>query len=296
MTPRYDGVMEDIRFRYHDVPGARLHCAVTGPEDGPLVVLLHGFPQFWYSWRGVAPLLAAAGFHVIAPDQRGYNLSTKPGPYTFATLTRDVAALIHDQGRERAHVIGHDWGGAVAWALASARPEMVDRLGVINLPHLQSFLSAGLRGNFTQLGKSYYIGVFQIPGLPEASLSANHYLGLKRALTGSSVPGTYSEQDLQRYVTAWAKPGALRAMLGWYRAMPLQIARRQLGPYTGTIAAPTLVLFGEKDIALDVRVAEEGMRFVPNGRLVRFPENTHWLPEERPADVAALMIEHFKAP
>ncbi len=285
--------MDDIQFRYYDVPGGRLHCAMTGPKDGPLVVLLHGFPQFWYSWRGIAPRLAAAGLRVLAPDQRGYNLSGKTGPYTLVTLTRDVATLIHAEGRERAHIVGHDWGGAVAWALASAQPALVERLGVINLPHLRAFLNAGLRGNLTQLGKSYYIGVIQIPRLPEAALSANRYLGLKRALTTTSLPGTYSEEDLQRYVTAWAKPGALAAMLGWYRAMPAQIARRQLEPYMGTIAAPTLVLFGERDVALDVRVAVEGMRYVPNGRLVRFPENTHWLPEERPADVADLLSEHL---
>lgn len=289
------GPMDDLRFRYIDLPGARLHCAVAGPDDGKLVVLLHGFPQFWYSWRGILPTLAAAGYRVIAPDQRGYNLSSKRGPYTFAALTGDVAALIRAQGRDTAHVVGHDWGGAVAWALASSRPDVVDRLGVINLPHLQAFLTAGLRGNLTQLSKSYYIGVIQIPRLPEAALSANRYLGLKRALTTTSLPGTFSAEDLQRYVSAWAKPGALRAMLAWYRAMPAQIARRQLSPYTGVIAAPTLVLFGEKDVALDVRVAEDGMRHVPNGRLIRFPENTHWLPEERPVEVAALLLEHFDA-
>lgn len=287
--------MNNIQFRYHDVPGGRLHCATFGPADGQLVVLLHGFPQFWYCWRAIAPRLAAAGYRVLAPDQRGYNLSSKTGPYTLATLTRDVVALIHAEGRERAHVVGHDWGGAVAWALASSQPAVVDRLAVINLPHLRAFLTAGARGNLTQLGKSYYIGVIQIPRLPELALAANRYLGLKRALTTTSVPGTYTEEDLQRYVTAWAKPGALRAMLGWYRAMPAQIARRQLEPFMGPIAARTLVLFGERDVALDVRVAVEGMHYVPNGRLVRFPANTHWLPEERPADVADLLIDHVSA-
>jgi len=285
--------MAEMQFRYVDIPGARLHCATTGPSDGPLVVLLHGFPQFWYSWHRIAPKLADAGFFVLAPDQRGYNLSSKTGPYTFAALTRDVVALIRSQGRERAHIVGHDWGGAVAWAVASAFPERVDRLGVINLPHLKAFLAAGLSGNLAQIGKSYYIGVIQIPRLPEAALSANQFLGLKRALTTTSLPGTFTDDDLKRYVSAWAKPGALRAMLGWYRAVPAQIARRQLEPYTRSIEAPTLVLFGEKDVALDVRVAVDGMRHVPNGRLVRFAENTHWLPDERPDEVAALLLEHF---
>ncbi len=288
--------MYDFSFHYVDLPGARLHCAEIGPADGPLVVMLHGFPQFWYSWRDIAPRLADAGFRVVAPDQRGYNFSSKRGPFTVTALTQDIVNLVNALGQPRAHIVGHDWGGAIAWALGSARPEVVDRLAVINLPHLKSFFTAALRGNLTQLAKSYYIGLIQIPRLPEAALSANGFLGMKKALTDSALPGTYSDEVLQRYVSAWAKPGALRAMLGWYRAIPAQAARNQLQPYMQAIAARTLVLFGEKDVALDVRVAVEGMKDVPNGRLVRFPDNSHFLPEERPAEVADLLVEHFAAP
>lgn len=288
--------MYDFSFHYVDLPGARLHCAEIGPADGPLVVMLHGFPQFWYSWRDIAPRLADAGFRVVAPDQRGYNFSSKRGPFTVTALTQDIVNLVNALGQPRAHIVGHDWGGAIAWALGSARPAVVDRLAVINLPHLKSFFTAALRGNLTQLAKSYYIGLIQIPRLPEAALSANGFLGMKKALTDSALPGTYSDEVLQRYVSAWAKPGALRAMLGWYRAIPAQAARNQLQPYMQAIAARTLVLFGEKDVALDVRVAVEGMKDVPNGRLVRFPDNSHFLPEERPAEVADLLVEHFAAP
>lgn len=288
--------MYDFSFHYVDLPGARLHCAEIGPADGPLVVMLHGFPQFWYSWRDIAPRLADAGFRVVAPDQRGYNFSSKRGPFTVTALTQDIVNLVNALGQPRAHIVGHDWGGAIAWALGSARPEVVDRLAVINLPHLKSFFTAALRGNLTQLAKSYYIGLIQIPRLPEAALSANGFRGMKKALTDSALPGTYSDEVLQRYVSAWAKPGALRAMLGWYRAIPAQAARNQLQPYMQAIAARTLVLFGEKDVALDVRVAVEGMKDVPNGRLVRFPDNSHFLPEERPAEVADLLVEHFAAP
>lgn len=288
--------MYDFSFHYVDLPGARLHCAEIGPADGPLVVMLHGFPQFWYSWRDIAPRLADAGFRVVAPDQRGYNFSSKRGPFTVTALTQDIVNLVNALGQPRAHIVGHDWGGAIAWALGSARPEVVDRLAVINLPHLKSFFTAVLRGNLTQLAKSYYIGLIQIPRLPEAALSANGFRGMKKALTDSALPGTYSDEVLQRYVSAWAKPGALRAMLGWYRAIPAQAARNQLQPYMQAIAARTLVLFGEKDVALDVRVAVEGMKDVPNGRLVRFPDNSHFLPEERPAEVADLLVEHFAAP
>ena len=288
--------MSDFSFHYVDLPGARLHCAEIGPADGPLVVLLHGFPQFWYSWRDIAPRLADAGYRVVAPDQRGYNFSSKRGPFTFAALTQDIVNLVNALGQPRAHIVGHDWGGAIAWALGSARPEVVDRLAVINLPHLKSSFTAAARGNLTQLAKSYYIGLFQIPRLPEAALSANGFLGLKKALIDSALPGTYSDEALRRYVSAWAKPGALRAMLGWYRAIPAQAARNQLTPYMQAVAARTLVLFGERDVALDVRVAVEGMQHVPNGRLIRFPDNSHFLPEERPTEVADLLIEHFKAP
>ena len=288
--------MYDFSFHYVDLPGARLHCAEIGPADGPLVVMLHGFPQFWYSWRDIAPRLADAGYRVVAPDQRGYNFSSKRGPFTVTALTQDIVNLVNALGQPRAHIVGHDWGGAIAWALGSARPAVVDRLAVINLPHLNSFFTAAVRGNLTQLAKSYYIGLIQIPRLPEAALSANGFRGMKKALTDSALPGTYSDEVLQRYVSAWAKPGALRAMLGWYRAIPAQAARNQLQPYMQAIAARTLVLFGEKDVALDVRVAVEGMKDVPNGRLVRFPDNSHFLPEERPAEVADLLVEHFAAP
>ncbi len=288
--------MYDFSFHYVDLPGARLHCAEMGPADGPLVVLLHGFPQFWYAWRDIAPRLADAGYRVVAPDQRGYNFSSKRGPFTVNALTQDIVNLVNALGRPRAHIVGHDWGGAIAWALGSARPEVVDRLAVINLPHLKSFFTAALRGNLTQLAKSYYIGLIQIPRLPEAALSANGFRGMKKALTDSALPGTYSDEVLRRYVSAWAKPGALRAMLGWYRAIPAQAARNQLQPYMQAIAARTLVLFGERDVALDVRVAVEGMKDVPNGRLIRFPDNSHFLPEERQAEVADLLVEHFQAP
>jgi pimeloyl-ACP methyl ester carboxylesterase len=180
-----------------DVGELRLHCAFAGPEDGPLVVLLHGFPEFWWSWRHQIPALAAAGFRVVAPDMRGYNLSDKPlgvEAYRIEKLVGDVAGLIRALGRERAHIVGHDWGAVVAWEFAMRRPEMTERLAVLNVPHPREMLK-GLRRP-AQLRKSWYIFFFQLPAVPERLLAQNDFAFLRKTFKG------YPREDVDRYVEA----------------------------------------------------------------------------------------------
>lgn len=279
---------------YFDLPALRLHAAAAGPEGAPLVILLHGFPEFWYEWRRQIAPLAAAGFRVIAPDQRGYNLTEKTGPYDLLTVAGDVAQLIVAAGYDSAHLVGHDWGGAVAWAVAAWHPQRLGRLVVINLPHPLAMAEALARFNLRQYLRSTYIGFFQIPVLPEWAMRRNNFALLKRALQRTSLPGAFPDEDLEHYVQAWSQVGALTAMLGWYRA--LWRSRRQVlasRAQFNRIEAPALVLWGERDIALGVELAEASVPHLANGRLVRFPNMTHWLPADAPGEVTSHLLAHL---
>jgi pimeloyl-ACP methyl ester carboxylesterase len=281
---------------YFDLPGVRLHAAVAGRPGAPLVVLLHGFPEFWYEWRHQIAPLAAAGFRVIAPDNRGYNLSGKVGPYDLRTIAGDVANLITQAGYEAADVVGHDWGGAAAWAVAGWYPARVRHLAVINLPHPLALSDALRHGNLRQNLRSTYVAFFQLRRVPEWALGRNQFALVKRTLRGSSLPGAYSELDLERHTEAWAQPGALTAMLGWYRAVgaswrQVSASRAQFS----RIATPTLLLWGERDVALGVDLAEASMPYTVAGRLVRYPGNSHWLPAEAPEEVTQQLLAHLAA-
>src|SRR6188472_4099867 len=195
----------EVREGYAEVGDVRLHYVEAG--DGPLIVLLHGFPEFWYGWRLQIALLAAAGFRVVAPDLRGYNLSSKPDgikAYGADTLAADVRGLIQERGAESALVVGHDWGGTAAWTLAMNHPEAVDRLAILNAAHPRK-LNEGLR-HPSQLRRSWYFFYFQFPGLPERRARRRHWRFFKRFLRDARPQ--YTEQELDRYVEAWSQPGA----------------------------------------------------------------------------------------
>lgn len=280
---------------YFDVNGISMHAVVTGQAGRPLVVLLHGFHESWYSWRYQIAPLVEAGFRVAVPDQRGYGRTAKTPPYDLATLVDDVAGLIRALGYERAHVAGHDWGAAVAWALATRRPEVVERLAILNVPHLAAMQEALRGANPEQIGRSWYIFFFQIPRLPEWLLSRNDFAAMQRMMVNSSLPDTFSEHDFAQYKAAWREPGALPAMLGWYRT----IIRRavsgsgRLPDVDRRVKVPTLILWGEHDIALGVELAEQSLAWVDQGELVRFPDATHWVHEDLPDEVNWQLVEHF---
>jgi len=206
--------MEPWTHREAVVNGVRLHYVEQGA--GPLVVLLHGFPEFWYSWRHQIPALAEAGFRVIAPDQRGYNTSEKPRgvrSYRVEHLVDDVAALIQHAGESRATVVGHDWGGAVAWAVPMLRPEVVDKLIVLNAPHPQAY------NRELRRFRTWYVFFFQLPWLPEAGIRFRDYRLIERTMTREPKrPGAFSEDDIAAYKQALSQPGALSAGINYYRA------------------------------------------------------------------------------
>jgi pimeloyl-ACP methyl ester carboxylesterase len=275
------------------VNGVRLHYVEQG--QGPLVVLLHGFPEFWYSWRHQIPTLAEAGFRVIAPDQRGYNTSEKPRgvrSYRVEHLVDDVAALIQHAGESRATVVGHDWGGAVAWAVPMLRPEVVDKLIVLNAPHPQAY-NRELR-RFRQLLRSWYVFFFQLPWLPEAGIRFRHYRLIERTMTREPKrPGAFSEDDIAAYKQALAQPGALSAGINYYRAA----VRRN--PFASSmlrqIDTPTLLIWGEEDPYLGIRLTEGLQQWVPKIRVERIPNASHWVQIDAAERVNELMIDFLRS-
>ena len=275
----------------HRIGGVTLHAIEAGLEDGPLVILLHGFPEFWWGWRYQIGPLAEAGFRVLVPDQRGYHLSDKPEgrrAYDLDTLAKDVVGLADALGRRTFSVVGHDWGGLVAWWTASRYPDRVAKLVVLNAPH-PSVAGSYMRSHPSQMLRSLYVGFFQIPRLPEAMLSANGYRSLKDALVRTSRRGTFSDGDVARYEKAWSQPGALTAMLNWYRALPLKP-----GMPDSTVRSPTLVIWGTRDRFLEKGLAEASLSLCETGD-VRWIENaTHWVQHEEPDAVNAALVGFLK--
>ncbi len=270
------------------VNGINLHVVQDGPRAGQLVILLHGFPEFWYGWRRQIPYLAAAGYRVWAPDQRGYNLSDKPdgiAAYTLDELAADVIGLIDAAGHERAFVVGHDWGAAVAWWVAAKYPERVARMVVINVPHL-SVMKAQVRRNFTQMRKSWYVLFFQLPWLPEKLARMGNWNAAVQSLRLSSHPGTFTDADLDTYRQAWSQPKAYTSMLNWYRA----VLRKPLAaPATRRIKVPTLLIWGAQDRFLGREMAQPSIDLCDDGRLVFIEEATHWVQHEEADQVNELM-------
>ena len=269
--------------------GLRFHALAAGPADGPLLVLLHGFPETSHCWNKLMPPLAAAGFRVVAPDQRGIGLSSKPegiAAYRIDHLAADVVAIIRALGRERAQVVGHDWGGAVTWHLAEHHADVVERVAIIDVPHSGTF-TRYLRSHPSQLAKSWYMLFFQLPRLPEALLRANDFKRLANALVRTSRPGAFTPEDLATYRAAWAQPGALTGMLNWYRALRLG-APAPRG--NGRVAIPVRLMWGDRDHALEPAMAQASIAHCDAGEVFHFPDATHWLPREEPERVTALLL------
>ena len=256
------------------VNGVTLHVVEAGEQGRPLLILLHGFPEFWWAWRNQITPFADAGFHVVVPDMRGYNHSDKPqdvAAYHIDTLASDVVALADTYGAERFHLVGHDWGAIVTWWTAARYPERLDRVVVMDGPHPDVWSRQAMR-HPTQALRSTYVAFFQLPWVPEATLGGLNYAGLKAMMGGSARPGTFKPDELQRYVTAWSRPGALTAMLNYYRAL----RDRPAGDPPARLSPPTLVLWAGQDSFLERHVAEAGLALCDNGELVVI-DACHWL-------------------
>ena len=271
---------------FAEVGDVKLHYVEAG--SGPLLVLLHGFPEFWYGWRLQIAPLAAAGFRVVAPDLRGYNLSSKPDgvkPYSAANLAEDVRGLISERGAESASVVGHDWGGTAAWTLAMNHPELIDRLAILDAAHPRK-LNEGLR-HPSQLRRSWYFFYFQLPELPEHHVRANDWEFFQDFLRDAQPP--YTPEEIKRYIEAWSQPGADAAMINYYR-----FAVRHSSGEIRRVEAPTLVIWGGSDRFLGPTLAEPHHEDVPNlDRVERLPDASHWVHHDEPERVNQLLIDFF---
>jgi len=273
--------------------GVDLHVVTAGDPADPPVLLLHGFPDFWYGWREQIPALVDAGYRVVAPDQRGYNLSETPRPvsaYRIERLVADAAAVIEWTDRESLQVVGHDWGAIVAWSLALRRPELVERLGVINVPHPTVFEET-LRSSPRQLLRSWYAVAMQLPRLPEWALARDDCALLARTMSSTARPSAFSGAELRRYRAAWQAPGTVRGMVNWYRAA----ARHGVDTPRDRVQQPTLVVWGRQDEALLPEMAEASVEHCADGRLERFPAASHWVHLEESAAVSELLLDHLAA-
>jgi pimeloyl-ACP methyl ester carboxylesterase len=264
---------------YADLNGVRLHYVKAG--EGPLMIFLHGFPEFWYAWNAQLPEFAKDHL-VVAPDMRGYNLSAKPvevDQYGMPSLVGDVRALAEHLGYKKFVLVAHDWGGVAAWAFAFRFPEYLDKLIIINAPHPAVFAKL-LRENADQQKASQYIGAFQNPGV-ENYLAADDFAALKKAMAGSAQrPDVFSDEDWKAYTAAWSQPGALTGALNYYR-----VPRPSTDGANLNVTVPTLVLWGEKDHALNILNVEGLPEYVANLTVKRFPTGTHWVIHEYPAEI-----------
>lgn len=267
--------------------GIRLHYVTAG--SGPLMLMLHGFPEFWYSWRYQIPVFAQH-YRVVALDLRGYNDSDKPpetSAYVMDELLKDVVGVIRGLGYNHCILVGHDWGGAIAWYLAEAYPDLVERLIVMNIPHPAKFLE-GLRSP-QQLLRSWYIFGFQLPFLPEWGFQWNNYQAIANAFVNMAVnKQTFSPADLEAYKNAAAKPGALTSAINYYRnAIPSFLRFKTWN----VLEIPTLMIWGEQDTALGKELTYGTEAYVKNLTLHYIPNCSHWVQQEQPELVNQYMSE-----
>ncbi|MDJ0690858.1 MAG: alpha/beta hydrolase [Xenococcaceae cyanobacterium MO_188.B32] len=273
--------------------GINLHYVTQG--EGPLMLMLHGFPEFWYSWRHQIPEFAR-DYKVVALDLRGYNESDKPKQpeaYRMEELLKDVEGVIRGLGYESCILVGHDWGGAIAWSFAYAYPDLVDRLIVMNLPHPAKFME-GLKTP-QQLLKSWYIFLFQLPWLPELLLQWNDYQAIESVFAGTAIDKTaFSPTDLEAYKDAAAKRGALTAMLNYYRNIFQSLLNDKPQEWS-VLNIPTLMIWGEEDTALGKELTYETEKLVNSLQIKYIPNCSHWVQQEQPQLVNQYMREFLQA-
>ncbi|MFO0625622.1 MAG: alpha/beta hydrolase [Polyangiales bacterium] len=274
-----------IEARDVSTHGIRLRCHLAG--EGPLVVLLHGFPERWFSWEPQLRALAAAGYRAVAPDLRGYGDSDRPARgYGIDSLCADIAGLIEALGETSATVIGHDWGGALTWCVAERYPTLVRRFAVLNCPHPWVLRKVGLFGSRRQLARSWYILFFGLPGLPERLMARGQAASIPRIFRGNAFDRTrFTDALIQPYRDSVRGPDDVTPMLAYYRAA-LRGALRPLAP-PRPIDAPGLLLWAEEDRALGTELISPHLAFARSLRVERIPACGHFVQIERPDEVSA---------
>jgi len=287
--------MTTITHDYANVNGIRLHYAESGGGDN-LVIFLHGFPEFWYSWRKQLEALSG-DFHVVAPDLRGYNLSDKPSrveDYKIDKISADVVGLIDHFGAKQAAIVGHDWGAGVAWAVAQKHPERVSKLAVLQVP-----IAAVWRANMSlkQLLRSWYMFFFQIPRLPEWLISRQDFRAIEQTFSDKVIrKDSFSREDIERYKEAARQPGALTGAVNYYRANVFDRLSPPKGESadggSGRVRVPTLFIFAEQDFAIIPATVRDLDKYIDAYyRELRIPDCGHWVQNEAPAEVNEALQE-----
>ncbi len=288
-------IRSPLEFRVLDINGIALNVVLAGPASGKPLILLHGFPEFWFAWRLQVDHFVSSGYRVIIPDQRGYNLSDKPSgiaSYSIDMLARDVVCVLDTVVGSKAFVVGHDWGAAVTWYLAARYSDRVSRTAILSVPHPRVFIK-NLITNTAQLRRSWYIFFFQLPWLPEFILRRRDWALLIRVLRDTSPPGVFSDPELEQYKESWARKGALTAMLNWYRAAVLRPSKFALDCEASRVKVPTLLIWGKNDQFVGETMARESLQYCDDGHLEVFETATHWVQHEEPARVNTLLSQFF---
>lgn len=286
--------MSELTHNAVHVNGIRMHYVQAGTGD-TLVLLLHGFPEFWFSWRYQLAALSPS-FTVVAPDLRGYNDTDKPDwGYTVDVLSSDMAELIRALGFTQAVVVGHDWGGGLAWHLAITAPELVQRLVVLNMPHPARFIQGTLT-NPLQLARSSYIGFFQLPFVAELVIGANNFALLDQMFLNAAYnKAAFSAEVLQTYRTALAKPGALTAALNWYRQLGSSLPMFTTQDAAALrVAVPAMLIWGEQDPILGRELSYGTERYAPQLRTHYIRESGHWVQQEQPELVTRYLLDFLR--
>lgn len=289
------GILSRLEFRVFQINGVALHVVLAGPTSGKPLILLHGFPEFWFAWRHQIDHFVSSGYRVIIPDQRGYNLSEKPAEiasYSIDVLAKDVVGLLDTVANSKAFVVGHDWGAAVTWYLAARYSDRVDRTAILSAPHPRVFIR-NLIMNPAQLRRSWYMFFFHLPWLPELILHRRDWALLVRVLRNTSPPGVFSDSDLAGYKESWARKDALTGMLNWYRAtlrVPLKLA---LDPKASRVKVSTLLIWGKNDQFVGEAMARESLLYCDDGHLEMLETATHWVQHEQAAQVNRLLSQFF---
>jgi epoxide hydrolase 4 len=285
-------IRANLRFSHRTTNGIKLHVAEAGPTDGRLVILLHGFPEFWYGWRHQIDVLVDAGYRVVAPDQRGYNLSDQPkgrAAYDLDLLALDVVGLAQDIGRQSFAVVGHDWGSAVGWWIASNHPGRLERFAALSAPHPAVWMDA-IRNDPEQRKKSWYVSAFRLPWLPEFLIRQRNFKALADALREAKRPEACSDADLARYREAWSVPGTLTGMVNWYRAA---LAKNIPSGNPGRVTVPTLIVWGNSDKYGIPALAERSGKLCDNASVV-YLDASHWVQHDEPKRVNELLLDFLK--
>jgi pimeloyl-ACP methyl ester carboxylesterase len=282
----------DIQFRRRPTNNVMLHVAEAGPATGRLVVLLHGFPEFWYGWRHQIDALAGAGYRVVVPDQRGYNLSDRPrgrAAYDLDLLAKDILGLADGLGQHTFLLVGHDWGAAVGWWIASQYPNRLERFAALCAPHPAVWMDA-MHNLPEQRKRSRYARMLRLPWLPELLLRRRNFKALVDALRLAKRPEACSDADLALYRAAWSMPGALTGMINWYRA---GLAKRMSLNTIGRIATPTLIVWGKGDIYGVPELAERSCRLCDNGSVV-YLDASHWVQHDEVEQVNSRLLDFLR--